>query len=163
MFKKPSELVGGVKILWYTLVALIIFNLIFIFTQSSLPSEVAGEEAGTVTDIVVEILPDDSPAEDYAENNMDKIAHFTEYASLGFFVSLFICFFGLQPQMLAPFSLLFAEVMAFIDETIQIFSGRNPDIKDMWSDILGFLTLSIITYLAFFLVKRLLKKEIQNG
>ena len=53
--------------------------------------------------------------------------------------------------------------MAFVDETIQIFSGRNPDIKDMWSDILGFLTLSIITYVAFFLVKRLLKKEIQNG
>lgn len=163
MFKKPSELVGGVKILWYTLVALIIFNLIFIFTQSTLPSEAAGEEAETVTDIVVEILPDDSPAEDYAENNMDKIAHFTEYASLGFFVSLFICFFGLRLEILAPFSLLFAETMAFIDETIQIFSGRNPDIKDMWSDILGFLTLSIITYLAFFLVKRLLKKEIQNG
>ena len=163
MFRKPSELVGGMKVLWYILVTLIVFNLIFIFTQSSLSSEVAGEEAGTVTDIVVEILPDDSPAEEYAENNMDKIAHFTEYASLGCLVSLFICFFGLRLEILSPFSLLFAEVMAFVDETIQIFSGRNPDIKDMWSDILGFLTLSIITYLAFFLVKRLLKKEIQNG
>ena len=163
MFRKPSDLAGGMKILWYILVALIVFNLIFIFTQSSLSSEVAGEEAGAVTDIVVEILPDDSPAEEYAENNMDKIAHFTEYASLGCFVSLFICFFGLRLEILAPFSLLFAELMAFIDETIQIFSGRNPDIKDMWSDILGFLTLSIITYLAFFLAKRLLKKEIQNG
>ena len=163
MFRKPSELIGGMKVLWYILVALIVFNLIFIFSQSMLSSEAAGEESGAVKDIVVEILPDDSPAEEYAENNMDKIAHFTEYASLGCLVSLFICFFGLQPKILAPISLLFAETMAFIDETIQIFSGRNPDIRDMWSDILGFLTLSIITYIAFFLVKGLMKKEIQNG
>ena len=27
--------------------------------------------------------------------------------------------------------------VAFIDETIQIFSGRGPQIRDVWVDLLG--------------------------
>jgi VanZ family protein len=142
---------------------MILLNLVFIFSQSLLSSEAAGEEVDTVTDIIIEVLPEDSAAADYAEDNMDKIAHFTEYAVLGVLVSLFVCFFGKRLEILAPVSLLFAESIAFIDETVQIFSGRNPDVKDMWADIFGFFTLSLITYVAFFLVKRCLKKEEQNG
>jgi VanZ family protein len=142
---------------------MILLNLVFIFSQSLLSSEAAGEEVDTVTDIIIEVLPEDSAAADYAEDNMDKIAHFTEYAVLGVLVSLFVCFFGKRLEILAPVSLLFAESIAFIDETVQIFSGRNPDVKDMWADIFGFFTLSLITYVAFFLVKRCLKKEEKNG
>ncbi len=163
MFIKPSQFTGTKRLLWYALVIMILLNLVFIFSQSLLSSEAAGEEADTVTDIIIEVLPEDSAAADYAEDNMDKIAHFTEYAVLGVLVSLFVCFFGKRLEILAPVSLLFAESIAFIDETVQIFSGRNPDVKDMWADIFGFFTLSLITYMAFFLVKRCLKKEKQNG
>lgn len=34
-------------------------------------------------------------------------------------------------------SVRFAFYIAFIDETIQIFSGRGPQIADVWLDVFG--------------------------
>ena len=159
MFIKTQALSDKMKSVRLALTLCIILTLGFIFTQSMLPSEIAGKESDAVSGILSSLLPPGSALSDLVENNMDKIAHFTEFSALGFFVSLYICFFAIAPIKTGALSLLFAETVAIFDETIQIFSGRNPDINDVWCDLLGFFTLSVITYLAFFTLKWLLKKE----
>jgi VanZ family protein len=64
---------------------------------------------------------------------------------------------------LMPYTPLVGHGVAFIDETIQIFSGRGPAILDVWIDTLGFITLSFAVYLVFFLRDLISKKETENG
>ena len=67
-----------------------------------------------------------------------KLAHFTEFFVLGLELLTFFAYRKpLFPQafLLALTHGFFA---AFLDETIQIFSGRGPMIQDVWLDVCGF-------------------------
>ena len=55
--------------------------------------------------------------------------------------------------------LLRCNFCAFLDETIQIFSGRGPDIKDVWLDTFGSAAGILITLLILSLRNRLAGKE----
>ena len=63
------------------------------------------------------------------------------------------------PLKAAGFSVIFGHTVAFLDETIQIFSGRGPEIRDVWIDTFGFISISLMTYAAFYFIARLVKKE----
>ena len=65
------------------LTLMIVLTICFIFTQSLLPPEIAAKESEVASDIVADILPSDSAAEQYAENHMDKVAHFAECVRTG--------------------------------------------------------------------------------
>ena len=55
----------------------------------------------------------------------------------------------------AALSMLFAPIVALLDETVQIFSDRGPAISDVWIDVLGYFVANILVYLIAFLVKKL--------
>ena len=158
MFVKSSSLSEKQRILKRILTLLIILTLGFIFLQSTLPPEVAAKESEFASDIVSDILPSDSVAEQYAENNMDKIAHVSEFGILGLFVSIYVCAFSLKPFWCGILSFAFNFITAVIDETIQKFSGRMPDIKDVMLDMLGFLCVSIAVYFVYFAFVKSKKK-----
>ena len=72
-----------IKIVGYLLIAMMIGTVLFIFINSMLPPEKSTEQSDTIKDIIVEILPDNSKAENFVEEYIRKIAHFTEYGLLG--------------------------------------------------------------------------------
>jgi VanZ family protein len=67
-----------------------------------------------------------------------KLAHFTEFFVLG--LELLTFFAYRKPLFLQAFLLALTHgfFTAFLDETIQIFSGRGPMIQDVWLDVCGF-------------------------
>lgn len=152
------------RVVYALLIAFIFATLTFIFVQSTLPEEVASKESSAVTDVVLEVVPPTTPAGGYVEKNMGVIAHFVEFAVLGLGASLFVALFSKSFGLGVLVSIFFGQTVAIFDETIQIFSGRAPEIQDVWTDIFGFITMSILVYAAYFCYRRITgKKEISNG
>ncbi len=134
------------------LIVVIAATVAFIFGNSVLPSDESLEQSDAIKDIIIEILPDDSPAESFVEQYIRKIAHFSEYGLLGIEIALYMIIFERRRLRLAPISLVFALVVAFFDESIQMFTERGPAIMDVWIDVGGFAFFSLITYALFALV-----------
>ena len=159
MFIKTNLLSVKQRVARFLLAVLIILNLAFIFIHSMMPPEVVKEEADVASDIVSDIVGEDSAAGELAEDNMDKIAHFTEFGFLGFLVSVYVISFAVNPLRRIFALPIFSAFIAGIDETIQIFSGRNPDWRDALVDVIGFSVISIIIYIIFFVVRTIKKKD----
>ncbi len=139
------------------LMLLIIATTVFIFVQSMLPPSKSQAESDKVGDIIAEIIPPDTEAGDYVQKNIRKIAHFTEFFALGCEVALYVILF--MPRIMwATLSLPAALIIAFFDESIQMFSGRGPSISDVWIDFAGFLAASAIFYTVAVVVMLIYKK-----
>ena len=132
-------------------VLLIIATVSFIFIQSMIPPEDSEEQSGAVSEIIGEIIPPETPVGGYVQTNIRKIAHFVEFAVLGAEVATFVVLF-IKKIHYALASFLFAFVVAFFDETIQIFSGRGPQITDVWLDLFGFASTAAIIYTVCFII-----------
>jgi VanZ family protein len=109
-------------------------------------------------------LPDNNSKDDAKEENTFKInmpklrkaAHFIEHGVLGtemFFLVMIIekNRGSSAKSALRPISLLltlyFGMLVALVDETIQIFSERGYSIKDVWLDISGYATFTLLLFL----------------
>jgi VanZ family protein len=67
-----------------------------------------------------------------------KAAHFTEYLILGTLLCMYFTMdlYGIMSRFSIP--VLTGLLVAFIDETIQLFVvGRSGEIRDMWIDFAG--------------------------
>ena len=146
------------------LISLIVATVSFIFSQSMLPPETSAAESEAVGGIIEEIIPPDTPAGAYVHKNLRKIAHFTEFAVLGVEIAIFVFLF-MHRSAAVLLSYPLAIIIAFFDESIQMFSRRGPSIFDVWIDFLGFFTFASITYVIFFAAEWLifrLKKRKEN-
>jgi VanZ family protein len=86
-----------------------------------------------------------------------KFAHFFEYGLLGVEISLFVYFeYGnmAKKRFQKPFefkycffAVIFCILAAFIDESIQILSGRVPAVLDIWLDLGGFSALFAVVFI----------------
>ena len=127
-------------------------TLVFIWVQSMLPEKVSGAESGAVLGWIGPLLARLFGAGSATDHVVRKLAHFTEYTALGFLMLngserlMRALRSGLGMRELSPAwsraadaalgaDLCFAA--AFLDETIQIFSGRGPGIADVWLDFAG--------------------------
>ena len=138
-----KELIAN--IVRFLLIAMMIGTVLFIFINSMLPPEKSTEQSDTVKDIIVEILPDDSRAENFVEEYMRKIAHFTEYGLLGIELAVYLLLFHRRRPAIFGLALTVPFFVGFIDESIQSLSGRGPLIEDVWIDIGGFATFYALT------------------
>lgn len=64
-----------------------------------------------------------------SEAVLRKFAHFTEFLVLSVLVS------ALSDKRLISFYICFT--VAFLDESIQLLSGRGSQIQDVWIDLIG--------------------------
>lgn len=133
------------KIVAWLFIALMIGTVLFIFINSMLPPEKSTEQSDTVKDIIVEILPDNSKTENFVEEYIRKIAHFTEYGLLGVELAVYLMLFHRRRPYLFALALTVPFFVGFIDESIQCLSGRGPLIEDVWIDIGGFATFYSLT------------------
>lgn len=130
------------------LIVAMIATVLFVFYNSSLSKEESSEQSGIVGEIVEEILPDNTPIEDFFLENLRKIAHFTEYGLLGIEIAIYILLYERKRwRLFTPLSIFVPFVVGFLDETIQVLSDRGPMITDVWIDIGGFCTFTLLSYL----------------
>jgi VanZ family protein len=126
------------------LTVLIILTLALIWGHSLLGREASSEESGFVMELLEPDLEMVVGEGNVTEFLVRKLAHFTEFFVLGLELLTFFAYRKpLFPQafLLALTHGFFA---AFLDETIQIFSGRGPMIQDVWLDVSGFAVGSLL-------------------
>ena len=145
------------KVFRITLIVLIICTLSFTFTQSALSKEASTAVSEAVKDAIDIFLPSDTDAGDFVQENVRELAHFIEFAALGLLVSLYVALYfpkmGMtlfEKRYSIAASYVAAPIVALIDETIQIFSHRAPDILDVWLDTAGYTSFATLCYLGFF-------------
>lgn len=134
------------------LIVLMIATVAFIFYQSSLTTDKSSETSESFKENVVEpILPSDTPAGSYVQDNIRKIAHFVEFFALGMEIAVYVLLF--MPKIrFAVLSLLVGAAVAACDETIQIFSERGAQVADVLLDFSGFATCAVFVYVIGFLI-----------
>lgn len=143
------------SVIRYILIGSFFATLAFIFINSMLPPNVSSEESGAVADFIATVFPPTTSFGAFLAEYTRKIAHFVEYGLLGTEIALYVNLYLGKLRKWAPVSLLVGFITAFIDETIQIFSGRGPSIVDIWIDVSGFTAFSLCVYLVFFIIKKL--------
>ncbi len=138
----------------YILNALIVIMLIFIWGHSMVPAVQSSEESGYWATYLIPILKMFVGEKLATEYLVRKLAHFSEYAVFGFIVSLRVR----QSQKLDIKLIGKSEgasfLTAFLDESIQVVSGRGPMITDVWIDSLGAFTGILICSLIVFVAER---------
>ena len=115
---------------------LLILNLAVIWGNSLLPGEISGAISGFVRDLIALLLPGDgTPGQGHGL--LRKLAHFTEFASLGMILTWIM---GMLSRPL-PLALACGFAAACVDETIQMFvPDRGPAFTDVLIDTSGVLT-----------------------
>ena len=145
----------------YGFLALLI--MAFIFTRSLKPAELSGAESEAVMGFLRQILslfirlPEEQ--DDYL---VRKIAHFCEFAALGFSVKgLFTSVGAMRGQTLRSLPLLFCLLTAISDEMLQtLIPGRSCEVRDVVIDFCGSLCGVGVMLLAQYLrKKRLMRKS----
>lgn len=148
------------------LLLLIALTLIFIYAQSMKPEEVSKADSDKVSEIVGEIIPPTTKPGAYLQNNIRKVAHFTEFFLLGTEIGIYIVLF-MRKYKTVLLSYPLGLVLAFFDESIQILSDRGPMISDVWVDLFGFSTAITLVYAVLFtamlLYGKYILKRSKNG
>lgn len=141
----------------FLLPALLIFQMLFIFTMSSFGHNSSDAQSNLFVDFIAQNFPH---VRHGLENNLislntlvflvRKTAHFTEYAILGalFYLNLtqFPKLNSHIKKLLLP--ILFSFLYAVTDELHQVFvPGRSAQFRDVLIDTLGASFGAIITYL----------------
>ncbi len=116
--------------------------LLFIFGQSMLPRSVSAEESEWLADKGLNPLLKMLGLKPLTQRVIRKIAHAGEFTILS--VLLTLCFRG---QIIKSAGVGFAA--AFIDESIQLVSGREAMISDVWIDLIGVALGSVLGFLFF--------------
>ena len=130
----------------------------FIFARSLKPANQSQMESMWILELFYRLSPF-RPSHYFIR----KLAHFTEYAILGSFsVPLLKIYFPKRPGLTALLlSAPLGVLTALFDETIQLFvDGRNGEIRDIWLDILGCVTGSLICVIFSAVLRKL--KNIKN-
>ena len=132
----------------YTCSFLLVLNLAFIWGNSLLPGEISGAISGWLRDLLAAIFPTRPEDPDSGHGLLRKLAHFTEFCTLGM---LFSWLFGMlyqMPRKQIVFSFLCGFSAACLDETIQCFvPDRGPGLKDVGIDTLGVILGVVILYI----------------
>lgn len=107
--------------------------LVFIWGNSCMPGEESSEVSGFAAEVLARIFGDSVLQATFV---IRKLAHFTEFALLGFFVR----WSGVLRRWPLAQAVLWSLLAAMADETIQLFvPGRAGMLRDVWIDFSGVL------------------------
>lgn len=117
--------------------ALILLNLAFIWGNSALP----GEISQAISDFVGSLFGGGQALPETGSGLLRKIAHFAEFASLGFLMAALAWMRGERGLHLASLALLGGVLAACVDESIQLLTPeRASSLVDVWIDTSGVVT-----------------------
>lgn len=143
---------------------ILIFAVIcFIWGNSIMPPDASALHSGKIVKLVKKIFdPNDRIPYDILSLIIRKLAHFFEFALLGFLCGVIrLCY-----RKISIFAVLYAPLLvAVIDETIQSVNGRGSSTRDVLLDHMGAVTglvVSIIMYNTLISSYRKLKSRNNN-
>ncbi|MDO4459046.1 MAG: VanZ family protein [Clostridia bacterium] len=120
---------------------LIVLVLAFIWGNSLKSGEESGKDSSRVAQILQPvinlIIPEGIIEKLGTEFIVRKLAHFSEFALLGFLLLLKADSMKMFSAKCILQAELTAFICAFLDESIQMFTGRGPMIRDVWIDSFG--------------------------
>ena len=118
-------------ILWIV----VILTLAFIFGQSLLDKDTSEKQSVAIQEKVVEPVHKAITGEKTIHYDIRDLAHTVEFAILG--LELMFLIRNKKRTLRCLKSVSYCGFVALLDETIQNFSGRAPELIDIWHDILG--------------------------
>lgn len=149
----------GILFAVYCLV--IILTLAFIFSNSILSKEDSSKQSGFLSSLMKPLLdPFGNLSADQFEHIIRKLAHFSEFALLGFEFALLAFHvsegFKLRDAVYSAFAGL---LCANTDEFLQLFTGRGSMVSDVFIDFCGALCGIAVGYAVALTAKALRKKK----
>lgn len=145
---------------WWVWIIVLLY-IYFIFSNSMQVAEASNQLSIKVTWWIVHHLERIGVYTNFSvfHGFVRKLAHFSEFAGLGFLVTLALTICPLFSSRFLNF-LLFLIAIPVADETIQRFiAGRSSQLKDMIIDGSGFLTGGFIGYLFVLVIKDLFQRH----
>lgn len=113
---------------------LLVLNLMFIWGNSLLPASASRTFSKWVQELISGVAGTEDPSQVIGHGLLRKLAHFTEFCSLGILLSWL--FFMQQKNWLLP--LTYGFLAACVDELIQcMVPDRGPGIRDVLIDTAG--------------------------
>lgn len=144
-----NKLLSGRKFQW----VLLALTLAFIWGHSCMPISDSAAESGRVTEWLTPFLEVFVGQGNVTGHLVRKLAHFTEFAALGFQLPLLR---RSRTWMTMVRSVELGFFAAFLDESIQFLSARGAQISDVWLDTGG---VAFGVAVAVFFGKALLEKR----
>ena len=120
---------------------IIVLTLAVIWGHSCMNREDSSEESGFVYNLLCPFFEIFMGKGNVSELFIRKLAHFTEFTVLGLELRLFFnMVLPVKGLILLINSWIAGTFCALIDEMVQIFSERGPEIADVWLDSSGCMT-----------------------
>ena len=116
---------------------LVLATLAFIWGNSFLSTAQSSAESRRVLELLRPVLEVVVGKGNATNHLVRKLAHFCEFALLGAELGLFLAVLGCNLRHWLYCGLLAGLLAALADETIQLFSGRGSQVKDVWLDFAG--------------------------
>lgn len=135
------------------LTVLIVLLLLFIWGNSVLPAGISSRISSFVAGLL---------GKDAMEAQVRKAGHFTEFFVLGGVLGLYAALRGRKGKDKATFLVFPALFVPLMDETIQMFNDRGPQVRDIWIDIAGYTCGCLLLLLAAALVRRFLRRKTEK-
>ncbi len=137
------------------LIVLALLTLIFIFSNSMPDIESSKVQSEGIMKLIKPFLELIVGKGNVTLHMVRKLAHFTEFGLLGFVLGLLVG----KPRSGTFFFVL---LTALTDETIQLFTGRGSQVKDVWIDFAGGCTGIIAGIILLSIVSKFIKKTEQE-
>ena len=130
----------------------------FIWQQSTLAPVASAETSNTVRDVVVPLVGGkESVVGGFVDRFIRKIAHFCEFAVLGAESEAY--FTGRHTGKTVLLQLSVGLLVASLDETLQLFTGRGAAFLDVLIDFSGFLVAVLSLRILLLTGRCLIKKR----
>ena len=153
MQKTSPWLIAARVIFTFALIACIVF----IFSNSMQIGDVSETASGRVLLLMKKVftrLGMPGAANHLTDHIVRKLAHFCEYALEGFLLTLCLRVYTRHFFVHISWPILGGLLTALTDETIQIFTGRGPQIQDVWLDFAGGVTGLLVMLALWALLRR---------
>ena len=139
----------GRKIQLRICTVLLILNLAFIWGNSLMPAEASQAFSDWMMSVLGSVPVEQAP--EAGSGVLRKIAHFAEFAALGFLLAWLFALLRRRIWLALPFGI----AAACLDEVIQMFvPGRGPGILDVAIDTCGVLTGILLLRIGYKLITR---------
>lgn len=137
------------------LLVLVVLTIAFIFGQSTAPVKQSSKESSFVTEKIIQPIEEWLTGQKTITNaTVRDWAHGVEFAALGLVLSLVVLRKDKVLKTVETLGLMartfgYGVGIALLDETIQLFNDRGPQIGDVWKDALGLVVGILLGFLVF--------------
>jgi len=113
-------------------------TILFIFSNSVEIAEISGGKSALVTQWLNSVLQSLGFGFQFTEHIVRKLAHFAEFALLGFWMMLTLRVYTRRILSHITIPLFFGLLIPVLDETLQMFvDGRSSQVRDVLIDFSG--------------------------